>query len=114
MNVVTEGVLKPGTAGILLAIFSVLWVFLGWLWGRKAKGLEEFMLAGRRVGLALGTATAMATWVTSNTTMMAPPIGLSNGDLGDDRIHLRFGGTFTFRTHGRPNPKVNAGRFYLR
>ena len=40
------------------------------------------MLAGRNVGLALGSATAVATWVTSNTTMLAPQFALELGVLG--------------------------------
>jgi urea-proton symporter len=40
------------------------------------------MLAGRNVGLALGTATAVATWVTSNTTMLAPQFALQMGIWG--------------------------------
>ncbi|MCG8608045.1 urea transporter [bacterium] len=57
-------------------------MFLGWYWGKKAKSLEGYMLAGRNVGLALGTATAMATWVTSNTTMAAPQIAYQMGLWG--------------------------------
>ena len=56
-----DAILQADTGWLILAIFSVIWIFLGWYLGRKAKGLEGFMLAGRRVGLALGTATAMAT-----------------------------------------------------
>lgn len=66
----------------LLAIFSVIWVALGWLWGKKAKSFDGYMLAGRNVGLALGTATAMATWVTSNTTMAAPQLAYQMGIWG--------------------------------
>lgn len=65
-----------------MAGFSALWVFLGWYWGRRSDELDDFVLAGRRVGLALGTATAMATWVTSNTTMAAPQIALQMGVWG--------------------------------
>lgn len=75
-------VLAPSTGWILLAVFGVLWVALGMYWGRKAKDLEGFMLAGRNVGLALGTATAMATWVTSNTVMLAPKFALQMGIWG--------------------------------
>lgn len=74
--------LDTTTAALLLAGFSILWVFLGWLWGRRAKGLDDYMLAGRKVGLALGTATAMATWVTSNTTMVAPQFAYQMGIWG--------------------------------
>ncbi|MBK1854951.1 hypothetical protein JO972_08270 [Verrucomicrobiaceae bacterium 5K15] len=61
---------------------GVLWVLLGLYWGKKAKDSEDFMLAGRKVGLSLGSATSMATWVTSNTTMLAPVFALSLGVWG--------------------------------
>lgn len=51
-------------------------------WGKKAKSVDGFMLAGRNVGLALGAATAMATWVTSNTTMLAPQFAYELGVWG--------------------------------
>lgn len=66
----------------LLAAFSLLWVALGVFWGRRAKSLDGYMVAGRNVGLALGTATAVATWVTSNTTMLAPQFALELGIWG--------------------------------
>lgn len=66
----------------LLAVLSVTWVALGVYWGRRAKDLDGFMLAGRNVGLALGTATAVATWITSNTTMLAPQFALQLGVWG--------------------------------
>lgn len=75
-------VLDPGFGMILLAFFGLLWVGLGMWWGRRAKDSEGFMLAGRNVGLAMGTATAMATWITSNTTMMAPVFALKQGVWG--------------------------------
>lgn len=77
-----SAILNQQTGFMLLGILSLLWVVLGWLWGKKAKNLDGFMLAGRNVGLALGTATAMATWVTSNTTMLAPQIALQLGVWG--------------------------------
>jgi Na+/proline symporter len=75
-------IISPTTGWILLAILGVLWVVLGKYWGRKAKNMDGFMLAGRNVGLALGAATAMATWVTSNTTMLAPQFALELGVWG--------------------------------
>lgn len=70
------------TAGIILAVFSVIWVALGYYWGRGSGELDEYMLGGRKVGLALATATAMATWVTSNTTMVAPQLAFELGLWG--------------------------------
>jgi urea-proton symporter len=79
---VEDAVLPAPLAWALLAGFSVLWVALGWYLGRGARGLDDRMLAGRRVGMALGVATAMATWVTSNTTMAAPQLALQLGIWG--------------------------------
>jgi Na+/proline symporter len=81
-NTVNSAMLDPATGWLILAAFSLAWVFLGWFWGRKAKGLDDFMLAGRNVGMALGVATAMATWVTSNTTMAAPQLAFQLGIWG--------------------------------
>ena len=74
--------LDAGTGWLILAVFSAIWIALGGYLGRRAVGLEGYMLAGRKVGLALGTATAMATWVTSNTTMAAPQLALQMGVWG--------------------------------
>lgn len=74
--------LGPELGWLLLAGFSVLWIGLGLHWGRRARSLDGFMVAGRNVGLALGSATAMATWVTSNTTMLAPQLALELGVWG--------------------------------
>lgn len=82
MNALSDAILDASIGWAVLAVFSVIWVFLGWFWGRRAEQLDDYVLAGRRVGLALGTATAMATWVTSNTTMAAPQLALQMGVWG--------------------------------
>jgi len=81
-DVVNTAILDPWIGWLILALFSALWVWLGWFWGRKAAELDEYVLAGRKVGMALGTATAMATWVTSNTTMAAPQLAYQMGIWG--------------------------------
>src|SRR5690606_15206943 len=75
-------IIEPQTAWILMAVLGMLWIALGIYWGRRARTMEGFMLAGRNVGLAFGTATIMATWVTSNTTMLAPQFALELGVWG--------------------------------
>ena len=70
------------TALILLVIFGIVWIFFGWWLGRKNKSLDDFMLAGRNVGLAFAGATAMATWITSNTTLVAPQLTYELGIWG--------------------------------
>ena len=82
MNSIHDASLDPSVGWLILGVFSVLWIWLGAWLGRRVSGLDGYMLAGRRVGLALGTATAMATWVTSNTTMAAPQLTLQMGVWG--------------------------------
>ena len=80
----TDGasILTAQTGWWLLGGMSILWVALGLYWGRENKSLAGHMLAGRNVGLALGAATGVATWVTSNTTMLAPQFALQLGIWG--------------------------------
>jgi Na+/proline symporter len=82
MNEVRSAILDANTGWLILTLFSLLWIGLGWYFGRRNRDLEGYMLAGRRVGLALGTATAMATWMTSNTTMAAPQLAYQLGIWG--------------------------------
>ncbi len=77
-----SAVLEPWIGYLLLAVFGAIWIGLGAYWGRKAVNLDGFMLAGRNVGLALSSATAMATWVTSSTVMVAPVFALKMGIWG--------------------------------
>ena len=88
--------LSPATGWLLLALLSILWIALGVYWGRKAKNMDGFMLAGRNVGLAFGTATAMATWITSNTTMLAPQFALQLGIWGMIAYSTAAFGLFLF------------------
>jgi len=82
MNVEEHTFLDPILGWNLLLVFSVIWVGLGFYWGRKNKNFEDHAVAGRNVGLALGGATATATWITSNTTMLAPQFALQLGIWG--------------------------------
>lgn len=82
MNGLETLALPANIAWLILGAFSVVWVFLGWYLGRRARTVDDYMLAGRNVGLALATATAMATWVTTNTTMAAPQFALQLGIWG--------------------------------
>lgn len=77
-----DALLPPAIGWLLLGGFSVLWIGLGIYWGRRNKSFEDHALAGRNIGLALGTATAAATWITSNTTMLAPQFALQLGIWG--------------------------------
>ena len=82
MSEVQTAILDANTGWVILILFSLLWIALGWYFGRRNRDLEGYSLAGRNVGLALGSATAMATWMTSNTTMAAPQLAYQLGIWG--------------------------------
>lgn len=97
----TGAILSPGLGWCLVGLFSLAWVSLGIIWGRGNETLVHHMLAGRNVGLALGTATAVATWVTSNTTMLAPQFALQMGVWGMLAYSTACVGLFMFAPMAR-------------
>lgn len=78
----SEPFLDLGIVWTLLGGFSVMWIVLGIVWSRKSKGTAGYLFAGRNVGLALVTATLMATWVTGNTVLAAPEAAYTLGLWG--------------------------------
>lgn len=78
----TAGTISTEVALLLLVFFGLVWVVFGWWLGRSNKTIDDFMLAGRNVGIALASATAMATWITSNTTLVAPQLTYQMGVWG--------------------------------
>ena len=91
-----SAILPQSIGWVLLASLAVLWIALGIYWGKKAKNMDGFMLAGRNVGMAFGIATAMATWITSNTTMLAPQFALELGIWGMIAYSTASFGLFMF------------------
>ncbi|MDF2179435.1 sodium:solute symporter family protein [Aliiglaciecola sp. CAU 1673] len=77
-----EAQLDASVAMFILLGFGLLWVAFGWFLGRNNRSIDDFALAGRNVGLAFATATAMATWITSNTTLVAPQLTYQFGVWG--------------------------------
>lgn len=77
-----EFALNTSTGFIIIVIFGLAWIAFGYYLGRKNKSHEDFALAGRNVGFAFASATAMATWVTSNTTLVAPELTFQFGLWG--------------------------------
>jgi len=78
----TEFALETSTGITIIILFGVFWVAFGYWLGRKNRSHEDFALAGRNVGFAFAAATAMATWVTSNTTLVAPQLTYQFGIWG--------------------------------
>ena len=78
----TEFALDTSVGLTIVVLFGIFWVVFGFWLGRKNKTHEDFALAGRNVGFAFAAATAMATWVTSNTTLVAPQLTYQFGIWG--------------------------------
>jgi Na+/proline symporter len=91
-----QTILSPQAGYVMLGVFGLLWIALGIWWGRRAKSYDGFAVAGRNVGLALATATAVATWITSNTTMLAPQFALELGVWGALAYSTASFGLFAF------------------
>ena len=77
-----EAQLDKGLALAILIGFGLLWIAFGWYLGRNNRSIDDYALAGRNVGLAFATATTMATWITSNTTLVAPQLAYQLGVWG--------------------------------
>lgn len=77
-----EFALNTSVALIIIVLFGLIWVAFGYYLGRDTRTHEDFSLAGRNVGFAFASATAMATWVTSNTTLVAPELTFQFGLWG--------------------------------
>lgn len=78
----TDFQISGATALIILIAFGLFWLCWGWFLGRGNKTVADHALAGRNVGFAFATATAMATWITSNTTLVAPQLTYQFGVWG--------------------------------
>ena len=67
---------------VIVGALSVMLLSFGFFIGKRIKkNSDDFLYAGRNVGLALSTATLIASWVTGNTTMSAPEQGYTIGIL---------------------------------
>lgn len=67
---------------VILLLFVLVWLGNGYFWSRKVKTEDDFALAGRNVGFAMGTGTVIATWVTGNTVLVAPELAYTKGIYG--------------------------------
>lgn len=72
--------ISPATALVIVGVISLVLLSFGFFISKKVnKNSEDFLYAGRNVGLAFSTATLIAAWVTGNTTMSAPEQGYTIG-----------------------------------
>ena len=75
-----ETFISAPLALVIVGAISVMLLSFGFFVGKKvSKSSNDFLYAGRNVGLALSTATLLAAWITSNTTMSAPEQGYTIG-----------------------------------
>ncbi len=65
---------------VVVGVISIMLLSFGFFAAKRLnKSSNDFLYAGRNVGLALSTATLIAAWVTGNTTMSAPEQGYTLG-----------------------------------
>lgn len=69
--------------GILIVlVLGGLWAWIGLRIARKVDSADDYLVGGRNVGVGLGSATLLATWITGNTILAAPESGYNMGVLG--------------------------------
>lgn len=75
-----ETFISAPLALVVVGAISIILLSFGFFAAKRLnKNSEDFLYAGRNVGLALSTATLIAAWVTGNTTMSAPEQGYTIG-----------------------------------
>jgi Na+/proline symporter len=74
--------LPPAVAWAILLGLATLWIALGVHWSRSVRTTEDYLFAGRNVGLAFGTTSVFATWVTGQTLLAAPELAWDVGIWG--------------------------------
>ena len=64
------------TLGIIVVVaLGAVWMAIGLWVARRMRAADDYVVAGRNVGIALGSATILATWVTGNTVLASPESG---------------------------------------
>jgi len=72
--------ISPAMALIVVGAISIVLLSFGFYMAKRMnRNSNDFLYAGRNVGLALSTATLIAAWITGNTTMSAPEQGYTIG-----------------------------------
>ena len=66
---------------VTVAIYLVGMITLGLYAARRAKSSTDFMVAGRKLGLPVATATMLATWMGAGTIMGAAGAAYGGGFL---------------------------------
>lgn len=66
----------------VIVLLGAIWIFAGLKVSKRVASTDDYLVGGRNVGVALGSATILATWITGNTILAAPESGYTYGVLG--------------------------------
>jgi Na+/proline symporter len=61
---------------------GVLFIAVGYYLSRAVRTADEFILGTGKLGVAMGSASLLAFWITGNTTLAAPEAAYTMGILG--------------------------------
>ena len=61
---------------------GILFIAVGFYLSRAVKTADQFILGTGRLGVAMGSASLLAFWITGNTTLAAPEAAYTTGILG--------------------------------
>ena len=82
-EVTTAGTYEYGTVVLIgLAVYMVILLAIGWWASRRVESEADYLVAGRRLGVVLGTGALIATWFGAGTTMGAAGAAYIFGNQG--------------------------------
>lgn len=67
---------------IIILILGAVFILTSWYISRKVSSVDQYVSGRGRLGVAFGTTSLLAFWITGNTVMAGPEAAYNNGILG--------------------------------
>lgn len=67
---------------IIILLLGAFFIITSWFISRKVSSVDEYVSGRGRLGVAFGTTSLLAFWITGNTVMAGPEAAYNNGILG--------------------------------
>lgn len=67
---------------LIILVLGAIFIISSWFISRKLSGADEYISGNGRLGVAFGTTSLLAFWITGNTIMAAPEAAYGMGVIG--------------------------------
>ncbi|WP_368653118.1 hypothetical protein AB4Y30_15695 [Ornithinibacillus sp. 4-3] len=72
----------PWTNVIIILILGAIFIITSWFISRKVSSVDQYVSGRGKLGVAFGTTSLLAFWITGNTVMAGPEAAYNDGVLG--------------------------------